>query len=183
MLLYIEALGLRKRFSSAIVAHFAPERAITSFIKSLRPEFYIRADLTSLRTVDIQTNIEQIAMRSDSVDILIANHVLEHIKDLDAGLKEFHRILKPGGLAILQTPFSSVLETTFCDPGITSEHARREAYGQEDHVRLFGKDIVSKINACGFQQRTASHSKVLANTDPVLWGVNASEPFFLFEKR
>jgi len=39
-----------------------------------------------------------------SVDMLIANQVIEHVADTDGLIKEFHRVLKPGGYLILGTP-------------------------------------------------------------------------------
>lgn len=182
LLLYIEALGLTDRFRSSVVAHFAPERSLSAFILAQSPANYLRIDLNTLRPIEIQTNIENIAIATGVVDILMANHVLEHIGDLERGLGELHRILKPGGLAILQTPFSSKIHNTFCDTGIDSDHARLHAYGQSDHVRLFGRDIVDRICAPGFKPLVKKHDELLNSVDPAIFGVNALEPFFLFEK-
>ncbi len=40
----------------------------------------------------------------NSMDTVITFHVIEHIKDDDAFVKEIHRVLKPGGTAIITTP-------------------------------------------------------------------------------
>lgn len=182
LLLFIKALQLESRFESTRIAHFAPEKSIRTFIQTQLPDTYIAIDLTAERPVDMQTNLESIAIASETMDVVIANHILEHIYDLNAGLRELNRILKRGGLAILQTPYSERLHETFCDPGIISDRARLHAYGQEDHVRLFGRDIISVICASGFKSRVASHQDLLADIDPSIWGVNAREPLMLFEK-
>lgn len=74
-------------------------------------------------------------------DLVVANHVLEHVAADRAAVSEVARVLAPGGHAVLQTPYSSVLRATFEDPGVSSPVARLQLYGQEDHLRLFGLDI------------------------------------------
>ena len=91
-------------------------------------------------------------------------------------------MLKPGGFAILQTPFSSKLHHTWSDSGIDSDEARLQAYGQEDHVRLYGLDIFERFEQAGLKADVKSHREVLPDIDSVRFGVNESEPFFLFYK-
>lgn len=57
-----------------------------------------------------------------------------------------------------------------------------QAYGQEDHVRLFGRDIFDRFASCGMQSRAERHSVLLAGVDARSHGVNEGEPFFLFQK-
>lgn len=66
-----------------------------------------------------------------SFDVVLANHVLEHVDDDRQAVAEIHRVLARGGRAILQTPYSRVLQQTWSDPGIVSEGARLQAYGQK----------------------------------------------------
>ena len=112
----------------------------------------------------------------------IANHVLEHVSDVPRALSEIRRVLKLGGVAILQTPYSGKLHHTWEDKGIDTPVARLQAYGQEDHVRLFGRDIFEQITAAGFESRVHRHSELLADVDSFTMGVNGDEPFFLFRK-
>jgi predicted SAM-dependent methyltransferase len=122
------------------------------------------------------------AFEADSFDMLIANHVLEHVGDAEIALHEIFRVLKPGGYAILQTPYSTKLHRTWSDPGIDTPLARLHAHGQEDHVRLFGRDIFDIITAAGFESRVRQHVELLGNVDAAIAGVNPTEPFFLFHK-
>ena len=108
--------------------------------------------------------------------------MLEHVDDDLLALSELRRVLKVGGYAILQTPFSNKLTRTFSDPGIDSNYARFQAYGQEDHVRLYGRDIIARIESAGLKSRVATHDEVLADIDPLKFGVNDKEPFLLFER-
>ena len=90
------------------------------------------------------------------------------------------RVLKPGGNAILQTPFSNALEKGIEDPGIQTELARLHAYGQEDHVRIYGRDWIERFEAPGLRANIRSHAELLGDVDPVVHGVNQSEPFMWF---
>jgi len=42
-------------------------------------------------------NAEEIPYKNNSFDIIIANHMLYHINDIDKAIFEVHRVLKPGG--------------------------------------------------------------------------------------
>jgi hypothetical protein len=74
------------------------------------------------------------------------------------------------------------LASTFSDPGIQSDFERLQAYGQEDHVRLYGSDIVARMESVGLKSRVVSHDEKSDNIDSRKFGVNAKEPFFLFER-
>src|SRR6185503_18405255 len=109
-------------------------------------------------------------------------HVLEHVVDDALALRELQRVLRPTGVAVLQTPFSPKLRRTLDDPGIDTDVLRTELCGQADHLRLYGSDIVPRFCAAGFVFRGGSHDELLPDVDAVTHGVNAREPFFLFAK-
>jgi len=180
--LYLERLGLWDKFRGANILHFAPENALSLVIESKAPARWVRADLFPLGSDIEKIDIQSIPYDDNSFDIVIANHVLEHVSDDNAALRELHRVLKPQGLAIIQTPFSAKLEHTFCDTGVDTESARLQAFGQEDHVRLYGKDIFKRIESHGFLSHVAFHDKVLPDINTAFFGVNKKEPLFLFEK-
>ena len=182
LFLYLDRLKLWKQFEGATVLHFAPERAISSVIESAQPLEYLRADLFPASSKIEKIDLMAIPCGDSTFDILIVNHVLEHVQDDIKALNEIHRVLKPGGIAILQTPYSAILEKTFCDNGIDTNLMRHHAYGQEDHVRLYGKDIFKLIESVGFQSEINLHSDVLYEIDSDYHGVNPKEPLFLFRR-
>jgi len=54
---------------------------------------------------DIIAEADQLTMVEDnSEDFLIANHLMEHLPDPIGALKEWHRVLKPGGILFLALP-------------------------------------------------------------------------------
>jgi ubiquinone/menaquinone biosynthesis C-methylase UbiE len=108
--------------------------------------------------------------------------VLEHVADDRRALSEIYRVLKPGGHAVLQTPYSTVLTRTFEDPGIATENLRLELYGQEDHVRLYGIDFLEKLQAAGLKLKLYPHKGVAPESEAYYYGMNPKEDLILVEK-
>jgi SAM-dependent methyltransferase len=58
-----------------------------------------------LAPVQVIARAEELTGFDDSsLDFVIANHLLEHLEDPIAGLLEFHRVLKPGGVLYIGLP-------------------------------------------------------------------------------
>ena len=183
LFLYLKASGLLDLLPSQHVLHFAPERHLSPRIAALSPQRYVKCDLYPGASDIERVDIESMPFSDCSFDMVIANHVLEHVADDLRALREIYRVLRPGGRAILQTPYSAILESMWCDPGITDDQTRLHAYGQEDHVRLFGRDIFERFAGVGLSPCIATHAELLADYDPDLHGVNLREPFFLFVRK
>lgn len=182
LFLYMQRTGLLDRISGRRVLHFAPEKRLSLLLKTRVPSVYMPADLFPSKPGILRADMLSMPFAACAFDFLIANHVLEHVPDAAKALAECFRVLKPGGEAILQTPYSRKLNDTWEDPGIDSAAARLQAHGQEDHVRLFGRDIFDQIVAAGFLSNVQKHNELLEDVDPVRYGVNPMEPFFRFRK-
>lgn len=164
------------------ILHFAPEQAIREFILKNAPRKYVQADLFPMRPDVIKIDITKMPYESAHFDLVIANHVLEHVADDAAALNEIFRVLRNGGHAILQTPYASRLSTTIEVEQVRSPDARLALYGQEDHVRLYGTDLMSRIERHGFIPHLRTHNEVLSDIDPAFHGVNPNELFMHFVK-
>lgn len=182
LLMYLAQLNLLPILGGkAKVLHFAPEKWLSQLITMQKPDVYAKADLYP-QSVDVEKiDIHAITYPDASFTLVIAKHVLEHVDDDKQAMTEIRRVLVPGGLAILQTPYSASLHNTFSDPGIASPAQRLQLFGQEDHVRLFGQDIFTRFAAAGFNPLVVTHQQVLSNMPAQIYGVNEREPLFLFE--
>jgi SAM-dependent methyltransferase len=158
------------------VLHVAPERNIQKMIQCAGVE-YISADLKS-PLAEVKMDIQSIPFADNHFDAIICNHVLEHVTDDTLAMREFHRVLRPGGWAILQVPFSSVMPQTFEDPAITGSDDRKRIYGQPNHARMYGLDYPERLSAAGFKVQ-------VEQTDPAtakLYMLNPDEPVFFCRK-
>jgi len=133
------------------VLHVAPEACFIKRFEKLHGEAYITADIES-PLAKVRMDIHQIPFADNTFDVVLCNHVLEHVRDDIQAMREICRVLKPNGFSILQVPlFNPVPETTIEDPAITDPKAREIAFGQDDHVRKFGKDFSERIRSAGLQ--------------------------------
>jgi SAM-dependent methyltransferase len=179
--LYLIASGVLNKMRGKNILHIAPEKNLRKLIFPLAKK-YVMGDLCPAEQEIEKINLQKVDYPDESFDFVIANHVLEHVENDIAALNEIFRITRLGGYAILQTPYSNVLHHTFCDPGIKTEIARLNAYGQEDHQRLYGLDLPLRIQSSGFKSLIKKHSDLLSTVDSGKLGINPEEPFFLFQK-
>lgn len=130
------------------VLHFAPEWC---FRFTARPagQRYVSTDLDPAKG-DVPLDIRALDLPDDAFDAIICSHVLEHVDDDRAALAELRRVVAPGGWVQLMVPQDLGRAETYEDPGITAPSARREAFWQDDHVRLYGRDFADRIRAAGF---------------------------------
>lgn len=130
------------------VLHFAPEPVLRRFYSGLAAT-YVSADIVKGRA-DMALNIERIDQPDGSWDVVIANHVLEHVDDRRA-LAEIRRVLAPGGAVVLSFPIALGFEQTYENAAIASKAHRDLHFGQWDHVRYYGADAAARIAAAGFE--------------------------------
>ena len=131
--------------------HIAPEACFIPRFEVIHREKYVTADLES-PLAKVKMDIHKMPFGDSTFDAVLCNHVLEHVADDIAAMKEILRVLKPGGFAILQVPFfHPVPEQTFSDPSVTDRRSREKLFGQDDHVRRYGKDYAQRIKSAGFE--------------------------------
>ncbi len=127
------------------VLHVAPEQVMIPWLVSLSCE-YLNVDLCNpaMQRMDITTT----GLPDGSKTLVWCSHVLEHVPDDRKALSEMFRILAPGGLLVLQVPIGG--DKSFEDLSVTSEAERLEKFLQEDHVRLYGRDLKQRVESAGF---------------------------------
>ncbi len=132
------------------VLHFAPEQAFYKLFRNQKNLDYTTTDLYS-PLADVKADICNLPFEDNSYDIILCNHVLEHIPDDSKSMQELFRVLKTGGMGIFQIPQDLSRATTFSDDSITDEKERAKIFGQYDHVRVYGRDYFDKLRSIGFE--------------------------------
>ena len=144
----IVLLLTRGELSGRRLLHFAPEPLFDRFFAE-RPDFErVTADLYA--PADLRLDITHMDLPDDSLDLILCSHVLEHVPDDRAAISELHRVLRPGGSALVLTPYRSD-RLTYEDPSITKPVDRMVAFGQQDHVRIYGSDLSERLREAGFE--------------------------------
>ena len=137
---------LQNKSGMALV--FAPEKAMAD-VWTTAPRLRVyRTDKETTRGIDTQADIKHLPLRSNSVDLIWCHHVLEHVDDDGAAIRELHRVLCPrSGELIVSVPMGSAPTTReygFADP-MDSGHWRE--YGEDFETRLTGNGFtVQAVN-------------------------------------
>lgn len=146
------------------VLHFAPEQAFYKRFKNMHNLEYITTDLNS-PLADVKADICNLPFEDDAFDVILCNHVLEHIPDDTKAMQELYRIMKPGSFGIFQIPQDLNRETTFEDNTITDKKERAKIFGQYDHVRIYGRDYFDKLRSIGFTVDEVDYTATLTQED------------------
>ena len=152
------ALYLEKRLRTAepgrnyTFIDFAPSLALSKKIRKYPFVHYRTADLFR-PNVDDRVDITDMKLYADkSADIFLCSHILEHIPDDRKAMRELRRILKPDGFGIVMVPLITGVDSTHEDPAINSPEGRWKYYGQDDHLRLYGKaDFIARLEKAGLK--------------------------------
>lgn len=166
--------------------HVAPEACFFKILKSYKSINYFPVDKfeegyqypSGTKDMDI-TNI---AEKDNRFDVILCNHVFEHILDDHKAMTEIYRVLRVGGWAILQVPIEYDLKTTYEDETIRSPEARQEAFGQVDHVRQYGLDYKDRLMNAGFKVSQIAYSESFSERDKFKFGLPKHRNIYLCQK-
>ena len=152
------------------VLHVAPEQVFYKKFKKLKNWEYFTFDLNS-PIADIKGDLISTNFKDEYFDLIICNHVLEHIEDDKSALDEMYRILKYNGISILQVPINVKRENTFEDLSIKSKIQREKYFGQYDHVREYGLDFKDRVEQAGFKVEMINYSKKISQDLVIKYGL------------
>ena len=128
------------------VLHVAPEPAIAERLKATAAS-YTSVDADPAKAM-VAADLTALPFEDASFDLVICSHVLEHVTDDAAALRQLRRVLR--GTLLLQTPVNYDQERTFEDAEAVDPATRLRLFSQEDHVRVFGRDLPGRLAVAGF---------------------------------
>lgn len=148
------------------VLHFAPEQCFLNRFRNLKNLNYTTTDLES-PIADVKADICNLPFKDNSYDIILCNHVLEHIPNDSKAIQELYRVMKPGGYGVFQIPQDLSRAATYEDNTITDKAERAKIFGQYDHVRIYGRDFFDKLRSFGFQVEEVDFTASLTDAEIV----------------
>jgi SAM-dependent methyltransferase len=128
--------------------HFAPEPLFDPVFARLPGIERVTADLHA--PADLRLDITDMDLPDGDFDLILCSHVLEHVPDDRKAMAELRRVLADGGLCLVLTPYRPD-RPTYEDPSISSPLDRMVAFGQQDHVRIYGVDLADRLRRAGFE--------------------------------
>jgi len=110
---------------------------------------YLGADITLRPYISLKMDLTATALKAESFDAVLCIHVLEEIIEDRRAMDEIYRVLKPGGWAVVSVP-TEMDRPTYEDASITNPKERKQAFGEPDHVRVYGYDLSDRLKESGF---------------------------------
>ena len=158
------------------ILHFAPERAFYDKISKIPFVDYYPVDINPMvYGVKEKVDITDILYENDMFDVIICNHVLEHIPDEQKALAELKRVLKKGGKAFLNVPVFFKYKTTLEKAEYNTPEMRLKYYGQRDHVRAYGLDYEEHLKRVGFEVKMILINKNYSSEELDRFGLQSNE--------
>lgn len=153
--------------------HVAPEVALMrkfSRIYAKQPADYVTADLES-PLADLHFDIQHIPLEDESFDVVICNHIMEHVEDDRLAMREILRIMRKGGWGVILSPVDLQRDKTFEDDTITDEAERTRIFGQYDHRRIYGRDYAERLREAGFEVYECDYANLIPAKEKQLYAL------------
>jgi len=163
------------------VLHVAPEQVFYKKFKSFSHWDYTTTDLDS-PLAEVKADLCNLPFESNTYDLILCNHVLEHIPNDKLAMKEIYRVLKQGGTAILQVPLDENRKKTFEDNSVVDSKDRAKIFGQYDHVRVYGKDYYDRLKSIGFKATAVDFINTLPQNEQEKFGLPKNEQIPVVKK-
>ncbi len=163
--------------------HIAPEVALMRKFKEIyssQSDLYVTADIES-PLATLHFDVQQIPLADEEFDIIICNHLLEHVESDRKALEELYRVMSHGGWGIILSPIDESREVTFEDDSITDEAERTRIFGQYDHRRIYGRDYADRLRNAGFEVEVIDYASQLSPTERSLYALT-DEKLFIVQK-
>lgn len=161
------------------ILHIAPEEAIERLVRGLPGVTYLSADIGDPRAT-VRMDVTNIDSLDNSFEVILCSHVLEHVSDDRKALREFHRVLSPGGWSMIQIPVTDPI--TFEDSTVTDPEERLRVFGQSDHVRRYGPDVRDRMEEAGFTVEEITTEEATSEDEARRMGLVREDRVYLCRK-
>lgn len=132
------------------VLHLSPAYSMGRSMAALHHLSYTSADLVTKQNVHIRMDLSDAAFKHQSFDAIVCLHVLEHVERDRPAIDNLYRMVKPGGWVLVGVPIR-LDENTYEDASIVDPEARKAAFGEKDHYRWYGRDLIDRLSQTGFE--------------------------------
>lgn len=163
--------------------HIAPEVALMRRFRKMyasAPDRYITADLES-PLADMHFDVQHIPLKDGEVDVVICNHIMEHVEDDRRAMRELHRILRHGGWGVVLSPVERERELTFEDDTITDRDERTRIFGQYDHRRIYGRDYADRLREAGFEVMVLPYKDSLTPAEQERYALTDEDLYIVYK--
>lgn len=158
------------------ILDFSPSRAIYRNLKKNKNITYFSTDFEDEFLADYRFDITNIDAKSETFDLIICYHILEHIDNDQQAMNELFRVLKADGTCLIQTPFKD--GETYEDFSIKTKEDRLKHFGQDDHVRIYSiTGLKERLEKSGFLVDVQTFSK------DVFFGLSENELILVCSKK
>ena len=161
--------------------HLSPEWCLRHRLEQVPGLRYVTSDLDidPIHPTDLRLDVTNLELPDAAFDAVICSHVLEHVPDDAAAMRELRRVTAPGGFTLVMVPLALDRASTYEDAAITAPEDRRREFLQHDHVRLYARDITVRLSAPGFAVETVDLAAELGPEGAARHGLLASDLIFL----
>lgn len=165
--------------------HIAPNYCFSRRFMKLSNLDFVHGDYTdrrykNLRPRSPKIDPTEVPFESNNFDAIICQHVLEHIQEDRKVMDELYRVLKLGGWGVVSSPIKWD-QKTFEDPAITDPEERLHAFGERNHVRIYGHDLKNRLEESGFKV-LVDYGKDIKQTTRKRFGLLEDEDIFYCTK-
>lgn len=171
--------ALVNKANAEVVLDIAPTTVLAALIDRLVPR-RVGIDLdpgADGRTVSCRASLTHLPFPDGSIDLALCSHILEHIPDDLAGMRELARVLAPGGIGVVAVPQRRGRPTEEDPSASPAERVRR--FGQADHVRYYGDDFASRLRANGLADEAITPEQLLSASVVRTCALMPNETFWL----